>query len=126
MGTLASPDYTFTFQPGTLTVDEAAVNIVGATVRTSKSIFTSKMTMRATLTNASSGGPAVGLTVLFTARAPSTGKVFQCTAVSDSNGLATCFFRIGSPNTVKNTTYLVQSQGTIDYLPGTGSGNIIY
>jgi hypothetical protein len=126
MGTLASPDYTFTFQPGTLTVDEAAVNIVGATVRTSKSIFTSKMTMSATLTNASSGGPAVGLTVLFTARAPSTGKVFQCTAVSNSNGLATCFFRIGSPNTLKNTTYLVQSQGTIDYLPGTGSGNIIY
>jgi hypothetical protein len=32
---------------------------------------------------------------------------------------------VGSPLSLRNTTYLVQSQATIDYLPGSGTGNIV-
>jgi hypothetical protein len=123
IGSLASPDYNFTLQAGTLTVDPAPVTVVGATVRASKFYLTGKMTLSATTTNAASGGPAAGLTTLFTAQA-NTGQVYQCTTVSSASGVATCTFHIGNSLSLRNTTYLVQTQSTVDYLPGTGTGSI--
>lgn len=121
-GTLASSDYTFTFQPGTLTIDEATVNVTGSTVSLGKSIIGGKVTMSATVTNAANGSPAVGVPTLFTA-VSKTGKHFQCSGVTNSAGVASCTFHTGSPTALKNTLYTVQSQPTIDYLPGSGQGS---
>jgi hypothetical protein len=123
-GTLASADYTFTFQPGTLTIDEASVGIVAATVHASQSILNQRVTLSATLTNAATSAAAPGLTALFTAHT-TAGKIFQCTGVSSSSGAVSCVIHVGSPLSLRNTTYLVQSQATIDYLPGSGTGNIV-
>jgi hypothetical protein len=38
--------------------------------------------------------------------------------------VATCTFHIGNSLSLRNTTYLVQTQSTVDYLPGTGTGSI--
>jgi MBG domain-containing protein len=123
VGSLASPDYTFTTQAGTLTIDEASVNVVGATVHTGGGLFGHKLTLSATATNAATGQPAPGLTTVFTATNVK-GKVVQCQAVTDSSGVASCQIKGGTPGSFKNTTYTVQTLPDTDYLPGNGTGTI--
>jgi hypothetical protein len=122
-GTLASTDYTFSTVGGTLTIDDANVNVVGAAVHQPSSLFGSKLTLSATVTNAATGAPAPGLKTVFTATS-TKGKVFQCTAVTNSSGVASCSIKTGSPGSLRNTTYTVQTQPNIDYLPGSGTGTI--
>lgn len=85
----ADADYIISYTSGTVTVTPAPLTVKASKVTVKATLKTGKITFVATVTNAATGAPAVGVSVVFAAKTIHH-STFGCTAVTNASGVATC------------------------------------
>jgi hypothetical protein len=116
-GTLAAANYSFTFDPGTLTVHKVDTELTTKPVTLARSLLTVRATMTATLRSAgSAGAPLSGQTVSFTLAGRS------CSATTDTNGTASCSVSVLSALFAGG--YTATYPGNTNYAPSSATGKV--
>lgn len=115
--------YQISYVAGTLTVQKAPLTITPADVSFVRSLLTGRLVFRATVTNAVTHGPAVGVPVTATAH-DVFGQTVSCTGTSGSDGLVSCTSSPRVALLLLPPTYGVTAPETRNYLAGSATGHV--
>ena len=117
-GTLASINYSFTFDPGTLTVGKTDTELTTQPVSLVRSLVSTRATMTATLRSVgAAGAPLPGHDVRFTLAGQS------CTATTDAGGTASCSVSVLSA-LLGLGGYTATYQGNANYTASSANGRV--
>jgi hypothetical protein len=116
-GTLASANYSFLFDPGTLTVGRAHTVLTTRPVSLVRSLLAVRATMTATLRSVDGDQPLTGQTLTFAIGQQS------CSATTDSTGTASCSVSVLTA-LLHPGGYTATYQGNSTYLPSSGTGAV--
>jgi hypothetical protein len=117
VGTLSSANYTFQFDPGTLTVGKAQTALSAQPVSVARSLLSLNVTMTANLRSVATGQPLAGETVSFTLGARS------CSGTTDGAGNASC--AVSTVTALLNLgSYSATYGGSATYLPASATGSV--
>jgi len=117
VGTLSSVNYTFQFDPGTLTVGKAQTALSAQPVGVVRSLLSLNVTMTANLRSLVTGQPVASQTVSFT-----LGARF-CSGTTDVAGNASCTVSIVTA-LLNLGSYSATYGGSATYLPSSTTGSV--
>ncbi len=116
-GTLASANYSFMFDPGTLTVTKAQTELTARPIGLVRSLLSVRATMTADLRSVATGQPLAGQTVSFSLGGQS------CSATTDAGGTASCSVWVLAA-LLNPAGYDATYAGSTNYAPSSGNGRV--
>ncbi len=117
VGTLSSMNYTFLFDPGTLTVTKAQTALSAQPVGVVRSLLSMNVTMTADLRSLATGQPVAGEPVGFTLGPRS------CSGTTDAAGNASCSVSVVTA-LLSLGSYSATYAGSGAYLPSSATGSV--